>query len=104
MFSSAGHLVATSAVVGSLRALGLAYVVTNSIRHLDELYSSKFVGFSISNFERSVLLCTSYGARPQARAVNLSLASMTFIIPPLKLTKNLLLTYTVNHLLSFQFL
>ena len=36
------------------------YVVTNFISHL-------------TNFRRSVLGCTSYGARPQARAVNLSL-------------------------------
>ena len=43
------------------------YVVTNSIRHLDELYSSKFVRFSISNFERSVLLCIEADLRDQIR-------------------------------------
>ena len=30
-------------------------------------------GDFLANFERLVLGCTSYGARPQARAVNLSL-------------------------------
>ena len=43
------------------------YVATNSIRHLEELYSSKFVRFSISNFERSVLLCIEADLRDQIR-------------------------------------
>ena len=43
------------------------YVVTKSIRHLDELYSSKFVNFSISKFERSVLLCIEADLRDQIR-------------------------------------
>ena len=43
------------------------YVVTNSIRHLDELHSSKFVKISISNFELSVFLCIEADLRDQIR-------------------------------------
>jgi|AACY02.10.fsa_nt_gi hypothetical protein len=39
----------------------------DSTRHLDELYSSKFVRFSISNFKRSVLLCIEADRRDQIR-------------------------------------
>ena len=42
-----------------------AYIVTNSIRHLDELYRSKFISFWISNFEQSVLFCIEVDLRNQ---------------------------------------
>ena len=49
------------------RSGGCAYVVTNSIRHLDELHSPNFVSFSISKFERTVLLCIEADLRDQIR-------------------------------------